>query len=933
MALLDRFRSKPAWQHPDPAARAEAVRHLGPADHDAIVGVLRGDPDPGVRRAALRRVSEVALVAEAARTDADAGVREEAAAALVRLAEQEQAEAAEAALGALDEGRALAGLARSARLPAVRLRALARVSDPHALASLAKAAEDPAVRLGALERVADAAALADIALKTEHKDAGLAALERVVDLDALRGLAARARAKAVARRARERYLAQTGGARPITAEEARTRAAELCHALETLGPSHDWRRVADGLEDARAEWASLGPGLDPAQAERFEAAASLLEKRLAEHEAQQAAAAAREAAHARAAAERVALCERVEALDSENAPALLSELRAAWAALAPLEGPEATELEARFARAGSACLERHAAWMADAERRRQLEALVAGLEAHVPSESGEGQEAFASLRRDFQRLAGTGPFPGELAARAEAAVKRAAELARTTREVRERRAAENRGRLNALCERSLGLAKAEAPALRDAEHALRELRAALADAGPLPGGRHERDAILERLKAARAALYPRLQELREAEEWKLWANVGVQEELCARMEALTTAADLDKAAQELHELGERWRRFSQARKEEAAGLWERFRKAREVIQTRVAEHLRVKAALEAENVQRKRALCERAEALAASTDWLKTAEAIKALQAEWKTIGPGPHREQKALWDRFHGACDRFFTARKQDLSRRKDEWAANLERKEALCAQAEALAGSTDWDKASAELKRLQAEWKAVGPVRRNKADVVWQRFRAACDAFFERHKRRGELEQEAHVAAREVLVAELEALLPAASEAPLPPPDKLAETLQAALQRWRQAPPVAPETGAKLQERLYAARDRAIELWGEALRGSELDPEANRARREKLVLKVEAVLRSFEAAAGQGSGASLAERLKEALATNAMGGRAVAEARWREAQEEVDSAQAAWKRIGPVPGEAGRLLADRFRRAADRFRALRPR
>ena len=98
-------------------------------------------------------------------------------------------------------------------------------------------------------------------------------------------------------------------------------------------------------------------------------------------------------------------------------------------------------------------------------------------------------------------------------------------------------------------------------------------------------------------------------------------------------------------------------------------------------------------------------------------------------------------RSGKAVWERFRSACDRFFTRRQEDLKRRKDEWASNLARKEALCAQAEALAESSDWNASAATLKKLQAEWKTVGPVRKAKSEVVWQRFREACDRFFERY------------------------------------------------------------------------------------------------------------------------------------------------------------------------------------------------
>ena len=135
----------------------------------------------------------------------------------------------------------------------------------------------------------------------------------------------------------------------------------------------------------------------------------------------------------------------------------------------------------------------------------------------------------------------------------------------------------------------------------------------------------------------------------------------------------------------------------------------------------------------AENLRQKELLCEQAEALAESTDWIRTAETIKGLQAQWKGIGPVTPGHEKAIWERFRAACDRFFTRRKDDLTERKIVWTVNLQKKEALCAQIEALAETTDWDRAMLEVKRVQNDWRTIGPVKRNRADAILLRFRGA--------------------------------------------------------------------------------------------------------------------------------------------------------------------------------------------------------
>ncbi|MBI4477741.1 MAG: DUF349 domain-containing protein, partial [Acidobacteria bacterium] len=526
----------------------------------------------------------------------------------------------------------------------------------------------------------------------------------------------------------------------------------------------------------------------------------------------------------------------------------------------------------------------------------------------------------------WARLSPDPELHADLISRASETQQRVETRLTAAREARAREERANLARLQQLCARLEAAATAEGLILRQADRLARDARAAIEQPGPFASKR-DREAAVDRLKQAYARLAPRLKELREADEWQRWANAGVQEELCRRTEALLEMTDVEAAWRQSRELFAEWKKVAAAPRDRGQALWMRFKAAEDRIRDRCDAYFAQQAQERAGHAARKLALVERAESLADSTDWIRTADEIKRLQAEWKTIGPVPRGQEKAIWDRFRTACDRFFTRRHDDLVHRKHEWAANLARKEALCAQAEALLDSTDWDRAAADVKRLQAEWKTIGPVRKSKSEAIWQRFRAAIDRFYERYHQRHRIEQAGKVADREGICAEIEELGRAVQAAAMPRADLLAK-LRGVRGRWAQAPVISGAEGARLEDRYASAFDSVLALGHALLKGTEFDAEENQRKMERLCKTVEGLA---EASATPGAGASpvsiLAAQLREALAANTIGGRVSDESRWRASLEEVRRAQAAWRRLGPVPRPVERQLSNRFRRACNKF------
>jgi hypothetical protein len=259
---------------------------------------------------------------------------------------------------------------------------------------------------------------------------------------------------------------------------------------------------------------------------------------------------------------------------------------------------------------------------------------------------------------------------------------------------------------------------------------------------------------------------PKVQELRDVADWQRWADVGIQEQLCEKMEVLKAVEDPEAIAKQVRDLQIQWRQAADVPRAQGEALWKRFKTAHDEAWTRCEAHFAAQAEARGGNLAKKVALCERAEALAESTNWIQTADEIKKLQAEWKTIGAVSHGQEKSIWERFRTACDRFFTRRHADLAERKTVWADNLAKKEALCAKADAIKDSVDWDAAALEMKRLQAEWKTIGPVKKSRSEALWQRFRGAADHVFARYAQRHDIALGERVAAREAICQELEAL-----------------------------------------------------------------------------------------------------------------------------------------------------------------------
>ena len=229
-------------------------------------------------------------------------------------------------------------------------------------------------------------------------------------------------------------------------------------------------------------------------------------------------------------------------------------------------------------------------------------------------------------------------------------------------------------------------------------------------------------------------------ELKELDRKK---NLEKKIELCKKVDELTQESSIKKALILLNKYHEDFKNTGPVPKEYNEEIWSRFKAASDKIYEVKKEHQQELDKQREQNLELKKAICEKADIYADVTyekpkEWINKTKELQNLFAEWKKIGQVPKAHNDEIWKRFRTAYNSFFKNKNTFFKELNNLRGDNLKLKVAICEKAEAIKESTDFAKTSNELKRLQQEWKKIGPVPDKNSDEVWKRFRAACDHFF---------------------------------------------------------------------------------------------------------------------------------------------------------------------------------------------------
>jgi len=236
---------------------------------------------------------------------------------------------------------------------------------------------------------------------------------------------------------------------------------------------------------------------------------------------------------------------------------------------------------------------------------------------------------------------------------------------------------------------------------------------------------------------------------KELRDLDLKKNLEAKLELCEKAEKLDQEDDIVSAFNTLQEYHDQWREIGPVPNDRKEELWQRFKEATRVINKKHQDHFKELRKQQNENLEAKQQLCEKAEEIAemeidSHKDWNHYTRQILELQKEWRKIGFAPKKHNNKIYRRFRKACDRFFAKKRVFYTQHKEWQENNLKKKQEFAERAEQLKESDDWDSAAKELIDLQKQWKEIGPVPKKHSEEVWNRFRSACDEFFQKKKNR---------------------------------------------------------------------------------------------------------------------------------------------------------------------------------------------
>ena len=359
--------------------------------------------------------------------------------------------------------------------------------------------------------------------------------------------------------------------------------------------------------------------------------------------------------------------------------------------------------------------------------------------ATSPEEANKSYAEFKELQQQWKDIkAVPAEKASELWRNYQLYVEQFYDLLKLNSEAREYDFKKNLEMKTKICEAAEKLADEED--VISAFYQLQELHQQYRETGPV--AKELREGIWARFKAASTVINKRHQQHFEELRAQEQANLEKKTALCEKVEAIAkeenkNGKDWEKHSQEIIEVQGEWKKIGFAPQKMNVKIFERFRSACDDFFTRKLEFHKQQRRTYAENAEKKKALVEKAQALAESTSWKSTSDKLIALQKEWKSIGTVPKKQGEQLWNDFLTACNKFFAARNAANAGTRNEEHANLEKKRSIIEKLKEITAENT-ENVQETVQKMIEEFNAVGHVPYKEKDNVYKEFHDMVDKVY---------------------------------------------------------------------------------------------------------------------------------------------------------------------------------------------------
>ena len=411
--------------------------------------------------------------------------------------------------------------------------------------------------------------------------------------------------------------------------------------------------------------------------------------------------------------------------------------------------PQADALEEEFKNIMSVIKEKRSALTAELEKQKELNlqiklSIIEELKELVesPEDANKNYTEFKKLQQQWNEVKLIPQAKiNELWKNYQLYVEKFYDLLKLNNEFREYDFKKNLEIKTHLCEAAEKLA--DEPDVVSAFHQLQKLHQEFRDTGPV--AKELRDEIWVRFKTASTTVNRHHQQHFESLKETEQNNLDQKTVICEIIEAidyneLTNFATWETKTQEIIALQNKWKTIGFAPQKMNVKIFERFRKACDEFFRKKGEFFKTLKEGMNENLDKKRTLCEKAEALKESTDWKATADELTKLQKEWKTIGPVSKKYSDAVWKRFISACDYFFEQKNKATSSQRSVEQENLDKKKAIIEKLNTIDENMDVEEATQLVRSLMKEWNNIGHVPFKEKDKIYKQYHNLIDKQFDR-------------------------------------------------------------------------------------------------------------------------------------------------------------------------------------------------